>query len=134
MDKLKMKFISFMNGRFGQDELGKFLTAISIVCLLFSFTEFGRPFYYFGILFLIICYFRMFSKNIMKRDNERRKYLKIKNKVLSGFRSTKKRFRERRTHCFFKCSKCSQMIRIPKGKGNISISCPKCKYEFLAKT
>ena len=28
------------------------------------------------------------------------------------------------------CPKCNSRLRIPKGKGNLKITCPKCKFDF----
>ena len=34
----------------------------------------------------------------------------------------------------FRCPKCHQMIRVPKGRGKIAIRCPKCKFEFIRRS
>lgn len=134
MNKLKMRLAAYMNGRYGYDQLGKLLIGASIVCLILSFFTFNDIFYYLGIILLVFCYYRMFSKNISKRDSENRKFTGLTGKVTARFRGSKRRISERKTHNFFKCRNCSQTIRVPKGKGNIYITCPKCKTEFQAKT
>ena len=81
-----------------------------------------------GLLFYM--YYRMFSRNIQKRYQENVKYLNIKNQIVSKFRSEKSLMNQRKTHHIYKCPTCKQKIRIPKGKGRICITCPKCKTEF----
>ena len=39
-----------------------------------------------------------------------------------------------KNHKIFQCGKCGQMIRVPKGKGKIAITCPNCKQEFIKRT
>ena len=46
----------------------------------------------------------------------------------------KKRWAQRSTYRFFKCPQCKQTVRVPKGRGKICITCPKCKTEFIKKS
>ena len=39
-----------------------------------------------------------------------------------------------RQHRYFDCPKCHQMVRVPRGKGKISITCPRCREKFVKKT
>jgi ribosomal protein L37AE/L43A len=41
---------------------------------------------------------------------------------------------DRRSHKFFKCPACRQKIRVPRGKGRIEITCPRCGDRFIKKT
>ena len=79
---------------------------------------------------MIYVYFRMFSKDHQKRYQENVKFLETKNKFLKKVRSEKAIMKQRKTHHIYKCPTCRQKIRIPKGKGRICITCPKCKTEF----
>ena len=83
---------------------------------------------------LIYTYFRMLSRNISRRYNENQIYLKYRYKVIAKFNGFKARMRDRKTHRVFKCPGCSQKIRVPRGKGRISIKCPKCRIEFIKRT
>ena len=79
-------------------------------------------------------YFRMFSRNISRRSAENQKYMKIHYKFMSKFNKIRARIKDSKTHRIFKCPSCGQKIRVPKGKGRISIKCPKCRIEFIKKT
>ena len=83
---------------------------------------------------IIYAYYRAFSRNISRRYSENEAYLKVKYKVIGKFNNFKFRMKDRKTHVIFKCPNCSQKIRVPRGKGNISIKCPKCRIEFIKKT
>lgn len=129
MGIMRDRFRSFMQGRYGIDALSKVLLGISLVCAVLSVFG-GRIFYILGICILAYVYFRMFSTNYEKRYRENRAFLDKKNRIAAFFRAQKSLMHQRKTHHIYKCAQCKQRIRIPKGKGNIIVTCPKCKYQF----
>ena len=131
---MNSKLQQFMVGRYGSDELGKFISIMILVCLVFSIFTNESFFYWLGIFLIGYSYFRMFSKNIAKRYAENQKYLNIRYKVVSKWSLFKKHLAESKTHRFFKCPQCKQKVRVPKGRGKICITCPKCKTEFVKKS
>ena len=124
----------FMRGRYGLDILSR--AAIVFACILLVISSlFGIPILYFlSLIFLFWGYYRCFSRDLDKRGRELCKYLNIKNKTVAKINRRKKMFRERRTHRFFKCPKCSTYSRVPKGKGKIKITCGVCKTEMIKRT
>lgn len=128
---MREKFQRFMMGRYGADDFSKFLSIVVIVLCVIDILFVDSVIFYFCTLALIIyLYYRMFSKNIAKRYQENQLYLVIKNKLTRKFKRKKSEFKQRKTHHIYKCPTCRQKIRIPKGKGRICITCPKCKTEF----
>lgn len=130
VNDMKEKLRTFMIGRYGIDSFSKFLMGIALtLCILDIFVNniFINSWF---IVIIIYVYYRMFSRNHAKRYQENMKFLQIKNKFLTRFRSEKSIMKQRKTHHIYKCPNCNQKIRIPKGKGRICITCPKCKTEF----
>ena len=119
-------FRHFMTGRYGNDKLNTtILWAGVIACILGLFVKapvidlFLTTFSY-GLM--IWALFRMLSRNTYKRYQENRKFLRLQMRLKD------------REHRYFNCPKCRQPVRVPKGKGKISISCPKCGEKFIKKT
>lgn len=134
MYRLNTKFQHFMVGRNGADELGRFISTMTLVLLVISlFTGWGIV-YWLGLFSIFYTYFRMFSRNIPKRYAENQKFLNLRYKAVAKWNLTKKHFAERKTYKFFKCPQCKQKVRVPKGRGKICITCPKCKKEFVKKS
>lgn len=120
----------FMMGRYGVDAFSRFLMIAWIVLWGIDLFINSGTLSLLSLVLLIYTYYRMFSRNIQKRYQENVKYLNIKNKFLSKLRSEKSVMKQRKTHHIYRCPNCRQKIRIPKGKGRICITCPKCKTEF----
>lgn len=121
---------SFMWGRYGFDQFSRFLMGVELVLCILGFFVRSRILYTWWVLIFVYVYYRMFSRNIAKRQAENQKYLQLKAKVMNKFHSEKRMFKQRKTHHIYKCPTCRQKIRIPRGKGRICITCPKCKTEF----
>ena len=83
---------------------------------------------------LIYSLFRTFSKRTQARAAENYRYFVCKNKVLGWFRRGKARWQDRKTHRYFRCPQCRATVRVPKGKGKIRITCPKCRHQFVKKS
>ena len=90
---------------------------------------------------MILSYYRMFSKNFSKRYNENRIYTNLMSPVydlldkIKGFFNRKiKRFKTRKEYKYFKCPNCKQELRVPRGRGEITVTCPKCKQSFDRKS
>ncbi len=130
---MKEKFIRFMQGRYGaygQDDLSKFLTGACFVLIILNIFFKNKIFSLLTIVCLVYLYYRMFSKNYNARYNENQKFLAMKNKWMYKWENQKKLREQKKIYHIYSCPYCKQKIRIPKGKGTIIVTCPKCKQEF----
>ena len=125
MEKIKAWFRHFMLGRYGTDKLNMWLLGIgcglSLLALLVP-----QPVRYVLTLLsqalLIWAIFRTLSRNTYKRYQENRKFLQLMDRIKD------------REHRYFDCPRCRQQVRVPRGKGKIAITCPKCREKFIKKT
>ena len=134
---LREKLAKLMYGRNGVDQLGRAMLIFALVlCVLSLFVprRLSGIIYYISLILIILMYIRMFSKNIQKRYQENNKYLSLKASFLRKFQREKEIFSQRRFYHFYRCPRCRQRIRIPRGKGRIEIRCPKCSQTFIKKS
>ena len=119
-------FRRFMQGRYGGDKLNIALIWVAfgayIISLLIpiALVKMALWVVYYALLGWVI--FRMLSRNTYKRYQENRKYLRLLDRLKD------------RQHKYFDCPRCRQQVRVPRGKGKISITCPKCREKFVKKT
>ncbi len=123
-----------MMGRYGQDQLNVFLLIVAILLSLLS------SLFRFGVLslisyaLLIICILRMLSRNINARRKENDRFIRlwwpVRTRILNFFR----RLKDVRKFKYFQCSGCHCTLRVPRGKGKIQITCPKCGERSVKNT
>lgn len=132
---MKEKIGRFMARRYGNDKLNQFMMAVFLGCAVLNL--FVRNAYVSTVLnsweclLILLVYIRMFSRNISKRYAENQKYLALENRLRRFFGQKRYLMQQRKEYHIYKCPGCKQKIRIPRGKGKISIRCPKCGEEFI---
>lgn len=140
MDRIKNRLYQFMIGRYGNDELSYFLLITAVVLLGLTGVLFREPSTANGILRLIPLFlmfyvnYRTFSKNIPARRGELLKYYKVKGQITKPFGALKRAVFGTKTHSYFRCPNCREGLRLPKGKGKLKVTCPKCQHVFVKRT
>lgn len=133
-EKIAGKMRQWAQGRYGNDELNTAAYILSVVLLLLSCFERLRLLIFPAFALMIWTCFRCWSRNLYKRGAEREKYMKFTGGIRSWFRLQKDKWRDRKTYRYFRCSSCGTVMRVPRGKGKITIHCPKCRSDRTAKT
>ena len=131
---MKERMQRVMAGRYGNDQLNQFIFIVAIISMVLEIITRQSLFYTLTLVLLILAYVRVFSRNINKRYEENMKFLQKKDAILNKFRKQKYYAAQRRNFHIYTCPQCKQKIRIPKGKGKISITCPKCRTSFIKKS
>ena len=124
--RLSAFFRRFMTGRYGTDRLNMaiLVTALVLVVIygfipqgIVKFVLWGISY---GLMIWAIC--RSLSRNTYKRYEENRKFSMLLDRVKD------------REHRYYQCPRCRQSVRVPRGRGKIAITCPKCHEKFIRKT
>ncbi len=116
----------FMAGRYGSDKLNMTLLAggciLCVIALFVRYTPVNLLLTLASYVLLFWSIFRCLSRQTYKRYQENRRYLMLLQKLRD------------REHRYYDCPRCRQQVRVPRGKGKISITCPKCRERFIKKT
>ena len=134
LERLKYKTATFMYGRYGNDALTKFLTIVSIVLLVLSFIPKMWALYLLSLAIMTLSLLRSLSRKFDKRRRELAFYLKIQKPIANFFKLQRNKWRDRKTHVYFRCKKCKAVLRVPKGKGSIIVTCTRCKERIEKNT
>ena len=97
------------------------------------YTYVGLVLYYGSVVLWVLVLFRMFSRNLYKRQAENQKWLQARSRR-RGAASAAKARRADTEHKYFTCKRCKTICRVPVGKGKVIITCPKCGAEIHGKT
>ena len=143
-EKIKQSLRSFMNGRNGADHYSMALLWTGMALYLIGaivgsiqaspiFPLLGLLFHTLGFAAYVSCIFRMFSRNVDKRRAENRRYVTYTEKKRTEMRQAQVRFKNRKQYKYFKCPGCKAWLRLPRGKGVVTITCSRCHTSFTQK-
>lgn len=134
MQRFIIKIQQFMAGRYGSDKFTLFLSIVGLIlAFLGNFREL-RFFYFIGLGVIIYSLFRAMSKNFEARRKELNWFLRWSEKPRAEFKLLGNKWRDRKTHRYFKCKSCKTVLRVPVGRGKIEVTCPKCKMKEIRRT
>lgn len=137
--KFRQRIAQFMYGRNGYDDFSRFLLFAAIALMVLGLLFARVPFLAMVIQLaewaaLVYCVFRAFSRNIYKRQQENAKYVEKRQVFMNWFRSLKDRWQQRKDYKFFRCPSCHALLRVPRGKGKLLLTCRKCGNRFERKS
>lgn len=141
-NNLGAKIQAFMLGRNGSDKLSRWaLGAAIIVCIINMF--FGN------VILFMLCYallfysiYRMFSRNVSARQSENQAFENFLARFTSKGRKAKGKTAKgaskgagagakttSASKVTFTCEECGQSLSVPKGRGKLKVTCPKCHHQ-----
>lgn len=123
----------FMMGRYGMDQLNIAMMVLYLILyVVFLFTRLAIL----DILVLVLLFvtlFRMLSRNLDRRRTENARFLQLVRPICRRIKSCRIRMQDRE-HRYFKCPNCGQQMRVPRGKGRITVHCRSCGATFEEKS
>jgi len=124
--RMSIGFRRFMEGRYGSDKLNSAILSVALVMVILALFIHNPLLnlitHAVAYVLMFFTLFRTFSRNTYKRYQENRKFLQFFDRLRD------------REHRYYDCPKCRQMVRVPRGKGKIAITCPRCREKFVRKS
>lgn len=129
-DKIRSSFASFMAGRYGADQLGMtMLWTALILSIVGSFSRLGLLTLMADAL-LLLMFWRMLSKDRLKRQHENQTYLQKTYGARKAVTEWINRVKNGKKYRYFTCPQCKKRLRVPRGVGNVTITCKGCGNKF----
>jgi len=123
----------FMYGRYGNDQLNLFLMVVYLLLYFVSLFVRFELLYWVGTALLFAALFRLLSRNIERRQYENAKFMRAAGPFLSWLH-LRRTIHKDKEHIYFKCPSCGQQLRVPRGKGKITVTCRSCGASFQEKS
>ena len=120
----------FMIGRYGPDHLGIAMIIVAFILSVLNAFLWHTPLLYFSYLVFILVIYRMLSRNIPRRRAENDRFISIWWPIRMRVKKIIQYIKDKRKYVYYKCPTCKTKLRVPKGKGKIRITCPRC-WEWL---
>ncbi|OUN11025.1 MULTISPECIES: hypothetical protein [unclassified Flavonifractor] len=125
-----MNFLrKLMYGRYGSDHLSFFLLFLYVVLIFISALPHMAWVSWLALAVLLWNLFRMFSRRIDRRRAENARFLALFGPFIRWFKMRRTIHRDK-DHRYFKCPNCGQYLRVPRGKGKITVNCRNCGASF----
>ncbi len=122
-----------MAGRYGSDQLNITLMFLYMALYLISIFTRWTVLYWIALVLVFVTLFRTFSRQVERRRAENAKFLQMVRPLQRKLKSFKTRMRDK-DHRYFKCPNCKQQMRVPRGKGRITVHCRSCGATFEEKS
>lgn len=124
LEGIREKIRKFMEGRYGIDDLGKIILAADLILYILGSLIKSIFLCFLSLAVCMVFLYRVLSKQTYARSEENCKYLRYK-------KLWKLRGEYGKTSRIYICANCGKMIRVPKGKGKIQITCPNCSNKII---
>ncbi len=131
----RRRVTNWMRGRYGVDELTNFLIYVAMILVIINLFVRNYVLSIICAAIIIYAYWRIMSKNVAARRDENEHFFSGAMRPLRAWmRDPQAAFKEARSYKHVQCPDCGQRIRVPRGKGKIRVTCPKCSKKFEAKS
>lgn len=128
------KVNDWMRGRYGTDELDNLLVGIAFVLVIINLFVHANWLGLIAVAVLVYALWRALSTNLDNRRNENEVFLDHAGRFRPWLRNPRAAFKEARTYKHAVCPDCGQKVRVPRGKGKLRVTCPKCHHKFEVKS
>ena len=129
-DKIRAGFARFMSGRTGVDQLSYAMVIAALVMTIIGGIAGIGLLTLMADALILLAFYRMLSKNRLKRAQENADYLQKTQKLRRAVTEWVNRVKNSKKYRYFTCPQCKKRLRVPRGVGNITITCKGCGNKF----
>lgn len=130
MEEAQRRLGAWALGRNGADEVSSACTNVAVVLVVVNLITRSPAFAIAALALLAYSWFRISSKDVSRRRAEVAEVSRRLGPVLSWLANPMAAAREARVYKHLTCPSCGQRVRIPRGKGKVRVTCPKCHARF----
>ena len=132
--RLARRFMAFMSGRNGIDQLAFISLVVSLALQLIGSLTGSALLLFLSFSLYGWTLFRVFSRKSYKREEENKKFMGWLFQMNTKTRQFLMRLKLRKEYKYFKCPQCGALLRLKRGEGEKDICCPKCQHRFKQKS
>lgn len=129
-DKIRAGFARFMSGRTGVDQLSYAMVIAALVMTIVGSLARFPLLTLMADALILLAFFRMLSKNRLKRAQENTAYLQKTQGMRRAVSEWANRVKNGKKYRYFTCPKCKSRLRVPRGVGSVTITCKSCGTKF----
>ncbi len=130
---LSRRFMAFMSGRNGIDQLSIAILVCSLLLQIISSLLGSSVLVLVSVALYGWALFRVFSKKNPKREIENQRFMAWFTPKYTKARQFVLRQKLRKQYKYFKCPQCGALLRLTRGSGEKDVCCPKCQNRFKMK-
>lgn len=134
LERLRIRMSVWLEGRHGADNLSNMLTMVGLALILVAVLFELEVVWAFAMGVLVVATWRTFSKNLPQREAENKAWLRFASKPRETLSLARKMWTNRATTKYFRCKGCGTVLSVPKGKGRLRVTCPKCHWQTEKKS
>ena len=128
LQRIENAFRRLMEGRYGIDQLGCALLAVSLVLSLSPYLGF------LSMVGLGFSLFRIMSRDMDRRQDENRRFLEKTEPLRVRTGQWIVRLGNRKEYKYHRCTNCRARIRLKRGRGDRRMKCPRCGQIYDIRT
>ena len=133
-EEAQRRAVEWMRGRRGPDDIVYACIFLAVVLVIINLFAHASWLSWLAIALIVYGCFRIQSKNLGARAKENEAFLKAIGPLRPWLQNPKAAAAEAKQFKHVKCSHCGQKVRVPRGKGKLRVTCPKCREKFEVKS
>ena len=133
-DDLDQKLSSWLRGRNGADSIVRAVGYLALILIVIDLIFRLGWVVWIALALLIYAWWRVASKKLDARRSEDERFRKLLGPAAAWLGSPVEAMAEAKDYKHLRCPSCSQRVRVPRGKGRVRVTCPRCKEKFEAKS